>query len=139
MPANVYDTNVNTYSRDRVKSAIASEPLLEMHVKLAASLTLPKGAILAEKTDTPGLYALVGTSGYGNGRCVLPVAVTTDSNNLITVGSQPANRVNKVRTIEAIFGGYVRCQDVDSLDATYAGHLGKITRGTVSDGILHIF
>lgn len=138
MSANVYDVPVNTYDYDYIRSAVDGHELVKFPVKLKASSTYEKGMILAESNATPGLFAEQGTASHSIAKAILPIACTTDSNGLITRGSQPANRAVPTLSIEAIFGGYVKCEDVVDLDATLATELGKLVRGTVTNGILHV-
>ncbi len=138
MSANVYDTVVNTYTRNYVRSAIPGEPLVMLPVRLKPSGTYPMGSVLSEADATQGLYGLHGTANYGVGRAVLPIACTTDASGNITAGTQPANRTVTTLTVEAIFGGYIKAEDVPSLTETQAHELGSLTYGVVDNGILHI-
>lgn len=138
MPRNVYDTAVATYTRDFLQPAIAGEEFVTMHAKMAASLTVAKGTMLAEKTDTPGLFAIAGTSGYGPACAVALYAFTTNTDGDVIVENQKRVDNQPDRTAELVFGGYVRAADIPSLDATTAGELGKLVRGTVTNGVVHI-
>lgn len=138
MARNVYDTAVATYSRDYLQPAIGGTEFVTMHVKMAANLTVAKGAPLAENTTTAGLFAPTGTVGYGNSSCVALYAFTTNADGDAIIENQ--KRVDNVadRSVEVVFGGWVRAADIPGLDATIAGHLGKLVRGTVTNGIVHI-
>ena len=138
MGMNVYDTAVNTYNYDYLRSAVDGHELIKFPVKLKASSTFTKGMIIAESNATPGLFAEQGTASHSIAKAILPIDCVTDASGYITAGSQPANRAIQTLTIEAIFGGFVRCEDVVALDATLATELGKLVRGTVTNGVLHI-
>lgn len=138
MARNVYDTSVATYVRDYLQPAIPGMELVTLHVKMAANLTVAKGAPLAENTSTPGLFAPAGTVGYGNSSAVALYAFTTDANGDAIIENM--KRVDNIpdRTVEVVFGGYVRTQDIPDLNDTIAGHLGKRIRGTNTNGVLYI-
>lgn len=138
MARNVYDTSVATYTRDYLQPAIAGEEFVLMHAKCAANLTVAKGTPMAEKSDTPGLFAVAGTSGYGNACAVALYAFTTNANGDAIIENEKKVDIQPDRTVELVFGGYVRAQDIPSLDATIAGQLGKLVRGTVTNGVVHI-
>jgi hypothetical protein len=138
MPRNIYDTAVATYARDFLQPAIGGTEFVMMHVSLAVSTTYAKGTPIAESNATKGLFAPAGTAGYGSSVAVLPVACSTNSDGDILVESPKKVDPTRDRTIEAVFGGYVRAQDIPGLDATIAGHLGKLVRGTVTNGIVYI-
>jgi hypothetical protein len=138
MPINVFDAAVNTYNYDYIRSAVDGQELIKFPVKLKASTTFAKGVVLVEVTATPGVFAPHGEASSSIGRAVLPIACVTDAAGDITIGSQPANRAVEHLTVEAIFGGYVNTEDIPSLTTGQAAELGKIVRGTVTNGILSI-
>lgn len=138
MARNVYDTAIATYNRDFLQPAIGGTEFVTMHVNMAPSLTVAKGTPIAENSTTLGLFAPAGTVGYGNSVAVALYAFTTNADGDAIIENQ--KRVDNVpeRTVELVFGGYVRTQDVPGITGTIAGHLGKIVRGDTADGILYI-
>ncbi len=138
MASNVYDTAVNTYNYDYIRSARAGEELAKLAVKLKPSTTFPKGTILVEVTATPGLFAPHGEASSSIARGVLPIACVVDAGGWITMGSQPTNRAVQHLTAEMIVSGWIATEDIPSLTADQAAELGKIVRGTVTNGILSI-
>ena len=139
MSSNVYDVAVATYQRDEPRPAIpTADGFIMRHVTLKASTTYAKGAIIAESNATPGLFSPAGTASHSTARAILPVACATDASGNITIGTPKVVDPAKVKSVEAIFGGYVRTQDVPGLDTTLAAELGRLVLGTVSDGILRI-
>ena len=135
------DTQLQSYTKNPIESAISTDDFVLMHVNLATSTTFAKGTAIAESIQTPGTFAAYSsgnTDGSANATAILPFTCSTDASGNITVGQNSDPYGVTYKSVPAIFGGYVRTSDVASLDATLAAKLGKIARGTTTAGILYI-
>jgi hypothetical protein len=135
------DTVLNTYTNDPITSGVPGTELVLLHVNLKASETYLKGSAIGEITATPGTfgpYASGASDGTETPTAIVPFTCVSASSGLITVGTtaDPAGLTHK--SVPAIFGGYVRAQDIVGLDADLKSHLGKLIKGTASAGIFKI-
>lgn len=142
------DTVVQTYSRANYLEPEQPEAISwKKHVQLTASKTYIAGQAVAESVATPGTfnaYNAAGTDGEASPTAILPVNCSTDSSGNITVGQNADPSGRTAKSIEVYFGGVFDTSKLfkdnasTALDATAAGKLGKLVKGTLTAGLLKL-
>lgn len=120
-------------------------PTRSQTVLLKPSTTFPKGSLIAERSDTPGifdLYVNAGANGTGTPKGIIPRAYVTDASGNVFPGSQAADEIAGIYglTVPAWTGGAFKQSDIPSfvaadltaLRSTYPG--AAVVSGTVAAG-----
>lgn len=99
------------------------------------------GGTLAAAEATAGQMAdsYVAASASVEAKAVLPFAVATDDRGRAYMGDSTDPRLGTLMpTVTAWFAGIFRTVDLVGLDADRAAELGKVIKGTLADGYIHV-
>lgn len=139
-----FDTAQNTYPRNILEPAVPGAPAWRKAVNLKPSTTFKRGLAIAESTATPGQFApynAAGSDNEPNPTALCPFDCSTDASGNITIGATADPAGYTVPTVDAWFGGVFNTADLvkaagTALDATCAGKLGKLVKGTLTNGLI---
>lgn len=101
------------------------------------SLTVVKGQVVGIKTSDGKWYAYSNANADGTetARAVAQYGFTTDANGKVTIANE---RSVSYDSAPVFIKGYFRTTELTGLDAAAVAELGKLTSGTVADGVLRI-
>lgn len=103
----------------------------------AANLTVAKGQVIATATATgkSALYAGGGAGGLETADGIAMYAFTTDGSGNVVFDTDAGETY---LTAPVYIRGYFRTTELVGLDAGGITDIGKLERGTLADGVLHV-
>jgi Bacteriophage lambda head decoration protein D len=130
-------TAKHSFSAQGLTPLYRANDAIQIHVRLAASLTLARGTVLGELTATPGTfkpYANANADGSETAKAILAYDVTTDASQNVTLGGGEHGETQPSAPV--FIKGYFRTTELTGLDAPAVTDLGRITSGSLADGVL---
>lgn len=126
-----------TYGGVKLEPFMDPESAVTESVVFAASKTIAKGTVVAIVTSG-GKFAAYDDSlstGVEVAKGIAMYDFTTDASSKVTIGGDSSVTYDSA---PIYIKGYFRTTELVGLDAAAVADLGRITQGTVADGVLHI-